>query len=30
MIQQEMEEVYPLRAPLKVEIHTGRNWEEAH
>jgi DNA polymerase-1 len=30
MIQKEMEEVYPLRAPLRVEIHSGGNWDEAH
>jgi DNA polymerase-1 len=30
LIKKEMEEVYPLRVPLKVDIHKGRNWEEAH
>jgi len=30
MIKEEMEGVYPLRPPLQVEIHTGRNWDEAH
>ena len=30
MIRKEMEEVYPLRVPLKVDIHKGRNWDEAH
>lgn len=30
MIREEMEGVYALRVPLKVDIHYGRNWEEAH
>jgi len=30
MIQQEMEEVYPLKVPLKVDINKGKNWAEAH
>ena len=30
MIRQEMEGVYPLRVPLKVDINKGRNWNEAH
>lgn len=30
MIRQEMEGVYPLRVPLKVDINMGRNWNEAH
>jgi DNA polymerase-1 len=30
LIREEMEGVYPLKAPLKVEIHVGRNWDEAH
>lgn len=29
IIRTEMEGVYPLRAPLKVEIGTGKNWKEA-
>lgn len=30
MIKSEMEGVYPLRVPLKVDISKGRNWDEAH
>jgi DNA polymerase-1 len=30
IIKKEMEEVYKLDVPLKVEIHSGRNWDEAH
>ncbi len=30
MIKEEMEEVYPLKVPLKVDINKGRNWDEAH
>jgi DNA polymerase I len=30
MIREEMEGVYPLRVPLKVDIHQGANWDEAH
>jgi DNA polymerase-1 len=30
MIKQEMEEVYPLKVPLKVDINKGKNWAEAH
>ena len=30
MIKEEMEEVYALRVPLKVDINKGRNWDEAH
>jgi DNA polymerase-1 len=30
MIKQEMEEVYPLRVPLKVDMAFGKNWDEAH
>jgi DNA polymerase I len=30
MIREEMEGVYPLRVPLKVDIHKGKNWDEAH
>ncbi len=30
MIKQEMEGVYALRVPLKVEINKGANWDEAH
>ncbi|MEE9420068.1 MAG: DNA polymerase I [Desulfatiglandaceae bacterium] len=30
MIKQEMEGVYPLRVPLKVDISKGKNWAEAH
>ncbi|MDB9822270.1 DNA polymerase I [Deltaproteobacteria bacterium] len=30
IIKKEMEEVYSLNVPLKVDIHHGRNWDEAH
>jgi DNA polymerase-1 len=30
IIKKEMEEVYKLDVPLKVDIHFGRNWDEAH
>jgi DNA polymerase-1 len=30
MIKQEMEGVYSLRVPLKVDIGKGKNWSEAH
>ncbi|MBC8418841.1 MAG: DNA polymerase I [Desulfobacteraceae bacterium] len=30
MIREEMEGVYPLKVPLKVDINKGRNWDEAH
>jgi len=30
MIKEEMEGVYPLKVPLKVDINRGRTWEEAH
>ena len=30
MVKEEMEGVYRLRVPLKVDIHEGRNWDEAH
>ena len=30
LIKEEMEGVYPLRIPLKVDINQGRNWDEAH
>jgi len=30
MIRREMEEVYPLDVPLKVDINMGKNWDEAH
>ncbi len=30
MIREEMEGVYPLKVPLKVDINMGRNWDEAH
>ncbi|MGH9375837.1 MAG: DNA polymerase, partial [Terriglobia bacterium] len=29
VIQQEMEQVYPLRVPLKVETGVGANWRDA-
>jgi len=30
LIRKEMEEVYPLKVPLKVDINQGMNWDEAH
>jgi len=30
MIQNEMERVMELTVPLKVSIHSGKNWAEAH
>ena len=30
VIKEEMEGVYALRVPLKVDINKGRNWDEAH
>jgi DNA polymerase-1 len=30
MIREEMEGVFPLKVPLKVDIHQGANWDEAH
>jgi len=30
LIREEMEGVYPLKVPLKVDIHQGANWDEAH
>jgi len=30
MIREEMEGVYPLKVPLKVDMNKGRNWDEAH
>ena len=30
MVKEEMEEVYPLLVPLKVDSMVGKNWDEAH
>jgi len=30
MVKEEMEGVHPLDVPLKVDIKTGKNWDEAH
>jgi DNA polymerase-1 len=30
LVKEEMEGVHPLDVPLKVDMKTGRNWEEAH
>ncbi len=30
LVKDEMENVYPLKIPLKVDINWGKNWEEAH
>ena len=30
LLHEEMEQVMSLRVPLKVAVHVGRNWDEAH
>jgi len=30
IVREEMEEIYRLNVPLKVDIKAGRNWDEAH
>ena len=30
LVKKEMEEVIELKVPLKVEIASGKNWDEAH
>lgn len=30
LVKEEMEGVHPLAVPLKVDMKTGKNWEEAH
>jgi DNA polymerase-1 len=30
LVKKEMEEVIKLKVPLKVEIASGNNWDEAH
>ncbi|MBW2332480.1 MAG: DNA polymerase I, partial [Deltaproteobacteria bacterium] len=30
LVKDEMEGVYPLKIPLRVDINWGKNWEEAH
>jgi DNA polymerase-1 len=30
MVREEMEGVYPLEVPLRVDIQTGKDWDEAH
>jgi len=30
LVKREMENVIPLKVPLKVEISSGQNWDEAH
>ena len=30
LVKKEMEEVIKLKVPLKVEIASGENWDEAH
>ena len=30
MVKEEMEGVYELKVPLKVDINVGKNWDEAH
>jgi DNA polymerase-1 len=30
MVKEEMEGVHKLKVPLVVDIHTGKNWDEAH
>jgi DNA polymerase-1 len=30
LVKQQMEEVIKLKVPLRVEIASGKNWDEAH
>jgi len=30
LVKDEMEGVYPLKTPLRVDINWGKNWNEAH
>jgi len=30
LVKKEMEEVIKLKVPLRVEISSGKNWDEAH
>ncbi|HID29479.1 MAG TPA: DNA polymerase I, partial [Desulfobacterales bacterium] len=30
LVKEEMEGVYPLAVPLKVDMGIGKNWDEAH
>jgi len=30
LVREAMEGAYPLRVPLKTEVHSGRDWSEAH
>jgi len=30
LVKDEMEGVYPLKIPLRVDINWGKNWDEAH
>jgi DNA polymerase-1 len=30
LVKKEMEEVIKLKVPLRVEIASGKNWDEAH
>ncbi|MCF8119845.1 MAG: hypothetical protein K9L83_06525, partial [Deltaproteobacteria bacterium] len=30
MVVDEMESVYPLKVPLKVDVGQGKSWDEAH
>ena len=30
LIREEMEGVFPLSVPLRVDMKSGRNWDEAH
>jgi DNA polymerase I-like protein with 3'-5' exonuclease and polymerase domains len=30
MVKEEMEGVYELQVPLKVDTTVGKNWDEAH
>ncbi|MEJ2723506.1 MAG: DNA polymerase I [Deltaproteobacteria bacterium] len=30
LVKEEMEGVYPMAVPLKVDVNMGRNWDEAH
>jgi len=30
LVQEVMEGVWPLRVPLRVDVHSGANWAEVH
>jgi DNA polymerase-1 len=30
LVRDAMEQVWPLRVPLRVDVHSGANWAEVH